>query len=327
MVTVTYGDRLEFLRESVRRALEVEGVARVVVVGNASTSPLATLEQQWGDRVRIIRLPANTGSANGYAVGIQAALDDGAEYLWLMDDDNAPQPGALAELHRAYHELRNVADRDALALRSYRPTQQTDIASGMPVKRLFPRAGSFFGFHLLDLPAKLWRRTPWGRPKSTGQPPALISLPSAPYGGLFCHRAVYERIGLPDVRLVLYADDTELTSRLTRLGGKIFLVTSSLIDDLESSWNNATQFGSAFAASLRGASDFRAFYSARNHAYLETLTGDHRLTRALNRRAYLTILLALAILQGRLGRYRLLRAAISLGEAGRLGTDERFPLP
>ncbi|NTV12463.1 MAG: glycosyltransferase [Desulfobulbaceae bacterium] len=327
MVTVTYGDRLQFLAESVRRALADEGVTRVVIVSNASTSPLETLEQRWADRVRIIRLPENTGSANGYSVGIRAALEDGAEYLWLMDDDNAPQPGALAKLVATREELRESLALADFALLSFRPALHSDIGRGMPTDLLFARPGSFFGFHLLDLPAKLWQRTPWGRPAPPKKLPELIPLPRAPYGGFYCHRSVYERIGLPNPELILYGDDTDLTLRLGDDGGKIFLVTASLVDDLEPSCNDKSRFGSAANVLLSDNSAFRAFYSARNHAYLESRTCDHKIARAANRLAYLIILLVMASRQGRLIRYRLFLEAVNRGEAGIIGLDDRFPLP
>lgn len=325
LVTVTYGDRLRFLAEAVRCALEVEGVDRALVVSNASRSPLDELERTWGGRVRIIRLAANTGSANGYAVGIQAALDDGADYLWLMDDDNAPRPGALQALLAARDQLAARPLND-FALLSFRPTVQGDIAAGIPPHRCLPRPGCFLGFHLYDLPYKLWRRTLWFKP-AAAELPELIPVPHAPYGGFFAHRSVFGRIGLPDNNLVLYADDTQLTARLTEDGGQILLVTGSILDDLDESWSSPTRFSSAVAGRLCGPSDFRAYYSTRNQVYVETSNDRHPAMRAVNRFLYLGILLAVALSRGRLDRFRLLRTAIRHGEAGRLGLNENFPLP
>ena len=327
MVTVTYADRLNFLGESVRRALEENGVDRVVIVSNGSTSPLEILEQQWGDRVQIIRLKENSGSAKGFAVGIQAAMDDGAAYIWLMDDDNAPQPGALQALQDVMEKLAGSRPLNDFALLSFREIHQSDLLAGLPRARLFPKPGSFIGFHLLDLPYKLVRRTRWGKTPRPEALPESISLPHAHYGGLFCHRSLYERIGLPDVNLVLYADDVELTSRLTSAGGEIFLLPASRIDDLESSWNDKVKFGSFLAGWLCGPSDLRAFYSARNQAYLAEKIPGPIIWKSVNRWAYLTIMFALAVRLGRLARFRLLADACQKGRAGTLGVEARFPLP
>lgn len=327
VVTVTYGDRLRYLAESVRRALEDEGVGRVLIVSNASNSPFESLEQQWGDRIHIVRLTENTGSANGYYIGIKAALDEGAEYLWLMDDDNAPSSGALQALLTTWQELSATRRADDFALLSFRPSRQVDFLAGFPLDHVFPRPGEFSGFHLLDIPNKLWSRTRWGKPTPPKALPRLIPLLQATYGGFFCHRAVYERIGLPNRDLYLYADDTELTARLTAMGGSIFLVTDSPVEDLEPAWSDKDSFGSSLGGWLCGASDLRAFYSARNRAYLAAQIPDHKLWRAINLRVYLAMLYLLALRKSKMARFRLLREAFRLGRTGKLGPDERFPLP
>jgi hypothetical protein len=75
----------------------------------------------------------------------------------------------------------------------YRATQQADIAQGVPARYIRQPRSSYFGFHIAQLPYKLWRRLPWG--KRPGRSPTSISLPFAPYGGMLAHRSLYERIG------------------------------------------------------------------------------------------------------------------------------------
>ena len=58
---------------------------------------------------------------------------------------------------------------------------------------------------------------------------------SPPYGGLFFHRSIIDIIGLPDTNYFLYGDDFDFSYRITKKGGKIFLVTQSVIEDLEKS--------------------------------------------------------------------------------------------
>ncbi|HAG17557.1 MAG TPA: glycosyl transferase family 2, partial [Pseudomonas sp.] len=111
IVTVTYGDRLIYLRRLIEQAFAFEQITRVVVVSNASRAPLEQLTSRWPGQVRIIPLEQNTGSANGYAVGLQAALEEGAEYLWMMDDDNAPTASAVRLLHE---ELARLGDEVGL---------------------------------------------------------------------------------------------------------------------------------------------------------------------------------------------------------------------
>ncbi|HAQ73140.1 MAG TPA: glycosyl transferase family 2, partial [Pseudomonas sp.] len=111
VVTVTYGDRLSYLQQMIERALSFAEISDVLVVSNASSAPLHRLLERWPGRVRLIELQQNTGSANGYAVALEAALAGGADYIWMMDDDNAPTAAAVSILHRELARLTGLLGR------------------------------------------------------------------------------------------------------------------------------------------------------------------------------------------------------------------------
>ena len=327
VVTVTYGERHDLLRQ-VLDALPAQGVGKVVVVDNGARWPVkAELTAAYGDWVDVVEMGRNTGSAPGFSAGLKRALDLGAEYLWLLDDDNRPAPGCLFALLQAYAGLHEQCPPDLLAVLAFRREHQADVAAGVPLRYVNPRHNAFRGFHVLDIPYKFWRRTPWGRPRVRGALPARVDLGVAPYSGLLFHRAVVERCGLPRADFVLYADDTEFTHRLTAAGGRIVLVTVAAIEDLESSWNVRQAQGHSFGVLLHQGSDFRAYYSARNQAYFEThcRTRD-RFMFALNRGVYLGMPTVLAFAQGRRQRLALVRQAERDGRAARLGHNPRYPL-
>ncbi|MDR2380735.1 MAG: glycosyltransferase [Bifidobacteriaceae bacterium] len=74
----------------------------VLVVDNASSDGSGALAQAHPVVTEVLSLPRNTGGAGGFSAGIAHALMTlGAGALWLMDDDTAPTPTALAELERA----------------------------------------------------------------------------------------------------------------------------------------------------------------------------------------------------------------------------------
>ncbi len=54
--------------------------------------------------------------------------------------------------------------------------------------------------------------------------------------GLFFHKDLIEKIGLPDESYFLYVDDFDFTYRITKAGGEIWMVTNSHLHDLESSF-------------------------------------------------------------------------------------------
>lgn len=325
VVTVTYGDRLAYLQQLVERALAFTEISEVIVVSNAALAPLDQLLERWPGQVRLIQLQHNTGSANGYAVAIEAALAGGADYIWMMDDDNAPTAAAVSILHRELARLSSLLGPDRVAVLGYRATQQADIAQGVPTRYILQPRSSYFGFHIAQLPYKLWRRLPLT--KRPGKRPESISLPFAPYGGMLAHRSLYQRIGVPLKELVLYVDDTEYTRRITAGGGRLFLFTDAVIDELEQSWNIKERTQNIYETFLLGNSDFRAYYAARNQAWFDKniWAASPRLHR-LNRAIFLTLLRLVARLRNTRERLTLIEQAIHDGENGALGMSKTFPL-
>lgn len=325
IVTVTYGDRLRYLEQVIERSLKFAEIRDVIVVSNAAVAPLQPLVEHWPGRVKLIELEHNTGSANGYAVGLEAALAEGAEYIWMMDDDNAPTARAVQILHRELERLGRENGRARVAVLGYRAAQQEDVARGVPTRFVTSPRSSYFGFHIAQLPYKIWRRLPWGKP--AGTPPASIALPFAPYGGMLAHRSLYQRIGLPLRELVLYADDTEYTRRITADGGQLHLFTDAVIDELEHSWNNKSRTRNIYETYLLGDSDFRAYYAARNQAWFDkNVWARSRLLYRLNRSIFLGLLRLIARRSNASARLALIERAIAEGETGKLGMSETFPL-
>ena len=97
-VVVTY-NRRDLLLESLAA---VHGQTRapdaVIVVDNASTDGTAAAVRDRFPGRRLAELARNTGGAGGFAYGLALALADGADLVWLMDDDTVPEPGALRAL-------------------------------------------------------------------------------------------------------------------------------------------------------------------------------------------------------------------------------------
>lgn len=326
-VTVTYGNR-KYLLQQVVDAAQSTAVSKVVIIDNGATWPLRSkLNDIYRDFVDVVEMGHNTGSAPGYAAGIQRALDLGAEFIFLLDDDNRPEPGALPTLLQTHAELARNVPRDRLAVLAFRPSHQGDVADGVPARRVNPRPSSFLGFHVLDIPYKLWRRTPWGRPRLRHGLPARVDMTMAPYGGLLLHRDAVQTIGLPDPGFVLYGDDTEWTYRLHRCGGRIVLVTAARVDDLESSWSLKSSFGTSFNAFLSGTGDLRAYYGLRNAAYFFHHCHARRNPMFwVNVHTYKMVLGIFAVASGKTARYSLLMRAMRDGIAGRLGVNPEFPL-
>ncbi|MHB1735528.1 MAG: glycosyltransferase [Acidithiobacillus sp.] len=78
--------------------------ARVVVVDNGSEP--ADLERlrsgiaRWGLAVELVETGENLGVGGGCNVGIRLALEQGAELVWLLNNDAVPHPDALQAMLR-----------------------------------------------------------------------------------------------------------------------------------------------------------------------------------------------------------------------------------
>jgi GT2 family glycosyltransferase len=328
VVTVTYGDRWHLLRQLLKFVESSPLIDRIVVVDNGAKTPIEPLALQSGFRkATVIRNPHNLGSAAGFKLGLETIRTYDPGWIWLLDDDNLPEPDALETIIRSAAEVGD-AERRHCAFLAFRTGHQADIAAGVKVQRCYPGHSSFCGFHVADIPFKLWRRRPWRRLGAAPSLPARVSVPYAPYSGLFFHRALLEKIGTPNAEFVLYADDTEFSYRIVKSGGCIWLLTGALMTELEPSWNAKAQVRSSFERWLRRGADFQVFYGARNRAYFDHACWvRNAIVYQLNRFTYLLVLRLFAMRYKNIGRYELFHRAVILGEEGHLGLDADYPLP
>jgi len=77
----------------------------IKVIDNGSKEPLSlqTLSEHRQIEVSVIRNSDNLGFARGMNVGISAALSEGADAVWLLNNDTRPQPLSISALV-AYHK-------------------------------------------------------------------------------------------------------------------------------------------------------------------------------------------------------------------------------
>lgn len=106
-IVVTF-NRKEFLLRNIA-ALQQQNCPAldILVIDNASTDgteqAVASLAQ--AGVIRYTNTGANLGGAGGFNFGMRVAAEAGYDYLWIMDDDCIPDPGALAALLDADKQL------------------------------------------------------------------------------------------------------------------------------------------------------------------------------------------------------------------------------
>jgi rhamnopyranosyl-N-acetylglucosaminyl-diphospho-decaprenol beta-1,3/1,4-galactofuranosyltransferase len=100
-VIVTH-NRFAVLRDTITAVRsQVPAPQGILVVDTASDDGTARRVEQELPGVECLALDDNAGPAGGFAAGLSHALGRDADMFWLLDDDSAPEVGALASLLRA----------------------------------------------------------------------------------------------------------------------------------------------------------------------------------------------------------------------------------
>lgn len=81
---------------SCQRLVNVDN--ELIVIDNGSTDGSVERLQAEIPGLRIIETGANLGYAGGNNVGVRLAIDEGAEFVWLLNNDTTVDPRALDEL-------------------------------------------------------------------------------------------------------------------------------------------------------------------------------------------------------------------------------------
>lgn len=102
-IVVTY-NRLELLQQCVASLLEQTAGCDVLIVDNASTDGTAAWMNEFcrkNPQVHYRNTGANLGGAGGFNYGMRWAVEEGYEFIWIMDDDCLPEKNALEKLLEA----------------------------------------------------------------------------------------------------------------------------------------------------------------------------------------------------------------------------------
>ena len=330
-ITVTYGDRAGYVESLVEKLLAI-GVWKLVVVNNGSAADsakrLSTLSLKHKDFIILKDLIKNSGSARGFKEGIKVALQTEANLFWLLDDDNLPAEDGLDQLLQAWNNLKRSIPTDLLALTAYRKDRvnfQRLIRTANPGS-ILPLVNSYMGFHyknVFDIIKKKFSYT--GRRNANSQ--NLFLTNASAYGGLWIHRDGLSAVGYPDTDYVLYMDDFDFTYRFTLKGGKIYLVTSSVISDVENSYYEPPRKGLLYHSLLEARIDAIAYYTCRNVIYFcRKNLRSNKLSYFFNRLLFHFLITLIAVLRGKTVRLRVIYEAIHDAENDCLGEKPGYKL-
>ena len=178
-IVIVTRNRRPFLEEAVRAALAEPEADLLVVDNDSSDGTREWLAGQPG--LEVLETGANLGGAGGFAAGMRRAYERGYEWMWIMDDDVRPLPGAVAKL---------------LAYGAVAPSVQ-------PTK--LDARGRVFEFEGRIHP-RSFRRSRLTH-AAVFADRAWVDCNTANFEGMFLHRRVVEAVGYPRADFFIAWDD------------------------------------------------------------------------------------------------------------------------
>ena len=188
------------LRECLRAlAAQTRPLDAAIVIDNASTEPIreSLEEERYPFPLGYVRIDANTGSAGGFAAGVEAAVAAGADRVWVQDNDGVAHPDCLQRLLEAGHREPEAA---LLAPQVY---DETGGVQGQ-------HRGRYVRGHTLPAAEETYRLP-------------VVPVDYASYIGILVSAGAIAAAAGPDPRLFLWVDDLEWCLRLGEQG-PLFLV-------------------------------------------------------------------------------------------------------
>jgi GT2 family glycosyltransferase len=199
---------------------------RVLVVDNGSTDGSADEIAAHVPAAELVRSAHNRGFAGGCNVGIRAALEAGAEYVLLANNDAFVAPDMLPEL---------VA------------TLEADAARGVAGPLICYASDPELVWYLAD-DERRWLPVP--RRVGSDEPASSIAPDARRVGyvcgcGMLVRRAVFERAGLLDERFYMYFEDADFCRRARAAGFAIWAAPRARM------WHHVSRSAQRVAAASR----------------------------------------------------------------------------
>ncbi len=213
--------------------------SHVLLVANGSPDgDSAQLATEFPE-VEVLALDRNYGFAGGCNRGMEKALADQADFIWLLNNDAIAKPESIEHLVKAAIANPEAGALGAIVLEGHSSTAEEAGLGEINFKK-----------------AKTYLRKT-GKEKnssqtSSKQEPGGYSCSWLSGSNLLLRSSALGKVGLFDERYYLYFEDVELCKRLTDAGFKCLLVPGSTI---EHEGNASTQGGLSL---------WRSYYHSRN---------------------------------------------------------------
>jgi GT2 family glycosyltransferase len=227
------------------------------VIDNSSTDGSESILRGRFSDIEFIQTNENLGFAGGNNVGIRYALERGADYVWLLNNDTVVDPEALSELVKVADESEKTAIVGSKIF-FYDKPQKIWFAGGLWKKN------KLFAYHRGEGETDF------------GQYDAICEVDYITGCSLLIKSSVIKKVGMMDERYFLYWEEVDWNAAAYERGYHILYVPSSLV------WHKV-------CSSTKIYSHIQTRYSIRNALYFFKKYDPNRLARLLIRIAFDTI--------------------------------------
>ena len=186
----------------------------VLVVDNGSTNDSVVRIAAAYPKLEVIESSNNLGFGAGNNLGIRRAIEHGAEYVWLLNNDTVVTPDtltALVSLAQAHPELGQIG---SVLHYAHAPEKVAAWGGGQ---------------------VNLWM----GTSRHSIEPIAWEQLDFLTAASVLIPTRVLKEVGLFDERYFMYWEDTDLSFRIRRAGWKLGVAKGSTLLHKESASSRA----------------------------------------------------------------------------------------
>ncbi len=267
-VIVTY-NRLDLLKECVESVKnQSHPLYKVIIINNKSTDGTEEYLEKFDndDSYQIRNMDKNEGGAGGFYEGIKIAVNDGADWVWVMDDDTIPTRTALEELVKG---------------------ASVDEKIGFVCSKVLWKDGSLHKMNMPSFYSKLNINFPLHYYTGLAD---VLRINSASFVSLMVKCSVVKEVGLPIKEFFIWGDDVEFTQRISDKGyvglyadksivlhdTKDNYVSDIVTSPVEMSWKFYYGIRNDLFLRRRGKNRIIFFFSSLNYC--------RRLKRKVNRR-------------------------------------------
>jgi GT2 family glycosyltransferase len=190
---------------------------QIFLVDNASSDKSVEWVRENYPYTFIIQNPLNYGFAKGNNIGMQVALEQGYDYVYLLNQDTIVEPNFISEA-----VLVGESDKSIGAIQSF--------IHLWPEKHLLNSSGNrlhFLGFSYCGNYRKNAKEI--YDELSEGGYKNFVLIPTASGAGVMFRSSVLKEVGLFDEDLYLYHEDVDLSLRIRLAGYRIVCALKSVI--------------------------------------------------------------------------------------------------